>query len=417
MNISILKNASWSLIGSVVPKFAIFITSVFLGRILGIEAFGELSVVRSTINMFTAFATAGLAITATKYISEYIEDNVKIGEYISLSNFTALFLGLVLGSIVFLFSEEIASNIIKIPNLKFEIQIGALMLFANAMNASQIGILSGFQNYKVIAINSILAIFLALPIQLFGAFYFGVKGAIIGFSFNFILLYFFNEVSIRKILKNRSLKVAFFAFKNVWKTLISYTLPSSLSGLMVTPVLWLVTVILVRGNNGVIEMGLYEAANQIKMVVVFIPIALSQVILPVLVEKKNDELAYSKFVNKNILLNGFISFVIFLFVYIFSPYIIGLFGEEFKTNHTVLNVLSASTIFMAINNIIGQILASKDKMWVGFMFNLAWAATLISCTIFLVNFRNLGAVGVAYSFLIAYGAHTLWQFVYYKFRI
>ena len=70
--------------------------------------------------------------------------------------------------LVLLFSKSISDKIIGKPYLQIEIIIGAFMLLFNAINASQIGILSGFQKYKVIAVNSLVAVLLSFPIQIFG---------------------------------------------------------------------------------------------------------------------------------------------------------------------------------------------------------------------------------------------------------
>jgi O-antigen/teichoic acid export membrane protein len=91
-----------------------------------------------------------------------------------------------------------------------------------------------------------------------------------------------------------------------------------------------------------------------------------------------------------------------------------MFGREFKSESSVLIFLSISTIFMAVNNVIGQVIASKDKMWVGFIFNLAWGGSLIVLSYIFIYIYNLGALSLALAYLLSYLFHTLWQFVYLK---
>lgn len=68
-----------------------------------------------------------------------------------------------------------------------------------------------------------------------------------------------------------------------------------------------------------------------------------------------------------------------------------------------------TTGFITINNVIGQLIASKDKMWLGFFINLFWATVLISSCYLLVVQYQLGAVGICLSYLISYLAHTIIQ--------
>lgn len=410
-------NGMWSLMGNLLPKAAIFLTSIFLARILNVEKFGDLGIVRSTINMFTVFATVGLGLTATKYISEYFNQNIKdlkkTAEIISLSNFFSLSFGLIVTLLVVVFSDSISENIIKKPELQNDVIIGALMLLFNSLNASQIGILAGFQKYKSIAINSLVSILISFPIQILGAYYYEIEGALLGFSVNFVVLYILNKIVISRFLKQNGIKVVFFQFKNQLSIFYRFTLPSSFSGLMVTPITWFITVLLIRSENGSFNLGIFEAANQIKMVIIFIPLALSNVLLPILMENKNSN-KLNEIINKNLMLNFIISSLICIVICFLSNFVMGLFGKEFSRFSSTLIYLSISTVFMAVNNVIGQIIASRDKMWVGFVFNLCWGIVLVFLSYIFIYKYNFGPDSLALAYLFAYLLHTIWQFIYLK---
>ena len=63
--------AFWTFCGTVLGKFFVLIAGIVVANILGKEQYGELGLVRSTINMFVIFGAAGLGLTATKYIAEF----------------------------------------------------------------------------------------------------------------------------------------------------------------------------------------------------------------------------------------------------------------------------------------------------------------------------------------------------------
>lgn len=411
-------NSFWSLIGSVLPKLGVFITSILLARILEADRFGDLSIVRSTINMFTIFAASGIGITATKFISEHYNENFKnenkVAEIISLVNFVSLVLGIIISLGIIIFSNQLSEIVIGKKDLRNDLIIGAMMLLFNALNAAQIGIIAGFQKYKTIAINSTLAIFISLPFQVLGAIYFEIEGALFGFAINFLLLYLFNKYSIYKLTKG--FKIKLLDFRKNYKILYQFTLPSSLSGLMVMPITWVTTVLLTRSINGSFNLGIFEAANQIKMVIIFIPIALSNVLLPTLMERNNNKNDLNKTIKNNLLLNISISLIICLVICLFSRLIMSLFGQQFKDYYLTLIILSISTVFMAANNVIGQIIASKGKMWIGFLFNFLWGITLILSSYIFIYHYKLGALSLALAYLVSYLLHTFWQFAYLKLK-
>ena len=69
------SGAFWSLTGTALGKFCILLAGIFCARILGQEEFGELGMVRSTIGMFIVMGSAGIGVTATRFISQYRESD------------------------------------------------------------------------------------------------------------------------------------------------------------------------------------------------------------------------------------------------------------------------------------------------------------------------------------------------------
>jgi hypothetical protein len=71
-----------------------------------------------------------------------------------------------------------------------------------------------------------------------------------------------------------------------------------------------------------------------------------------------------------------------------------------------------TTILIAINNVIGQAIASMDKMWLGFLFNLIWGIAILISSYYLVIIKKQGVLGLCYSYLISYVIHTVVQYGY-----
>lgn len=66
----LVRGTLWSFGGAAASRGFTLVASVMTARLLGVEAFGELGAVQSTIGMFAVFAGFGLGLTATKYVAQ-----------------------------------------------------------------------------------------------------------------------------------------------------------------------------------------------------------------------------------------------------------------------------------------------------------------------------------------------------------
>ena len=126
----ITSAAFWSLTGAVISQSLLILTSIIVARILGLEEFGELGIIRSTISMFSVFAGFGLGLTATKYVAELkIKDKEKTGKIIGLTTLFAVAAGFVIAIIIFVFASFIAETTLNSPHLVDELRFSAVILF------------------------------------------------------------------------------------------------------------------------------------------------------------------------------------------------------------------------------------------------------------------------------------------------
>jgi O-antigen/teichoic acid export membrane protein len=389
------------------------LASIVAARILGKQQFGELGMIRSTVNMFSVFAGFGLGLTATKYIAEFrIRDINKTGKIIGLTIIFATVIGGLISCCIVLLAPFLANKTINSPNLITEIRLGAVILFFTSLNGAFTGILAGFEAIKSIAKINFLAGILSFPIQILLTLQWGLEGSIIGFGVNFLILAIFNFIIVCKTSTQFGVTISFKKSLDELPIIYKFSLPALLSGLMVSPIMWACNALLVNKPNGYSELAVFDAANQWRASILFIPLALSQIILPLLSDTENNY-QFNKIVRLNIYFNFMISFIISLIISFFSFLIMSSYGPAFSDGQSVLIILAISSIFISVNNVIGHAIASKGKMWVGFFFNFIWGVTLLGCTYTYMNL-GYGAKGLAYSFLISYLVHTLFQGIYAK---
>lgn len=412
----IATGAFWSFTGTAAAKFLVLVSSIICAHILTKQEYGEFGMVRSTISMFVVFGTAGLGLTATKFISEYKEKHKeRIASVYLLTNGFAIITGLIVTALVLVLAPYLADNTLNAPHLVSSIRVGAILLFITIINGAQGGTLAGVEDFKAIAINTLIGSVAESAFMLLGAYYMGVLGAVLGYGVGFIALYVANYISIRKDLNKIGVRVVISSFnKKDLSLLYKFSLPAALCSIVVSPTIWIVKTFLAK-ESGFGELAIFEAADQWKIMILFIPTAVSQVVLPILSSIIGvDKSKFWKVLNLNLYLNAGIALVMAIVISCLSPFIMQLYGKAYVSDYWVLIILAVSTIFSSMANVIGLAISSRSKMWTGFLFNCLWALMVIGFARLFTN-MEMGARGLALSFTISYAIHTVLQLIYLKY--
>lgn len=415
INKKIFNSSAWILLGNVLSKATLLISTIIISRILVKEEYGQFGILKSTIMMFASFAGLELAVTATKYISQYKDSNKqKVEKIIGLSNFITIIISTIIALLTYVFSKEIAGYI-KAPQLSLGIKISSFVIFLSALNSIQTGIFSGLQRFKELSINVLISGIISSLGMILGAKYFGLIGVLVFFGSNYVILFVLNYLTLRKIFY-KDFKINFFKKSNfsefsiIWK----FSLPAILAALMVGPVIWVCNYFLVIQENGYDQMAFFDIANQWRNTILFIPMALSQIALPMLSAAVDDDSKYKVTYYKNLKLNIYISIIMVVGFVAISPLIVITYGKDYQGALYPLIIMLVTTGLVAVNNVIGQVIASKNKMWLGFFVNFIWGIVLIILSyIFIVLFK-LGAIGISLAYLLSYVSHTMVQFLIIK---
>lgn len=390
------------------------LASIFIARILGREVYGEYGIIRSTAQMFLIFAGFGLGLTATKHVAEFkTTDPQRAGRIMALSGLFAFASGLIISLLLITFAPWIAEKTINAPHLTNELRIGAVILLLSAMNGAQTGALAGFEAFKTIAIVNLWVGLLSFPILVAGAYYGGLRGSLLALAANMVINWTINHLALRKVAESHSVPFRIRACIHEWPIIWKFSFPAAMSGILVSPVLWACNAMLVNQPNGYSQMGLYNAANQWRAAILFLPGILASIALPMLSDyaSKNDHSNYFKALKYNAMLNAGSALLVALPIMIFSKCIMRLYGPGFVEGLWTLTLLALTTVFVSLNSIVGQAITSSGKMWIGFMFNLLWACVLLPLCWLSISL-GYGATGLAFSLLISYLFHSIWQSIY-----
>lgn len=409
----LFSGVAWTLVGSIIGKFLQLISFIVVARILGKEEYGQVGIIRSTLGMFLMFSSLGMSMTASRYIALYRNsDPGKAYQIYKFTHNSVIIFGIVIAVLLFIFSSFIAKNSLNNIGLSNPLKLSAIVLFFLSLTSAQTGALNGFENFKALGLHSIINGVLQTALIVAGAYYFGINGVIIALGVTALFLYFQYRFSLKsnlKILKHAP-KSKDEKFKNSL-IFFKFSLPAVLSGIATVPVLWWAKTYLVR-HGGFGEMAIYDVAEQWYFVLLFIPNSLSGIILPLLTNTtaEGTEKQYTKLIKLNLIINFTITFVIAIFIAIFSPLIYSFYGKDFLNNAPML-ILLITAVICAINNVLGQVIASKGRMWIGLGVNSLWGLWLVLFSILFIGKYGLGSIGLAYAMLASYFLHSLTQLI------
>jgi O-antigen/teichoic acid export membrane protein len=416
LEIRLIKGIVWSLLGTLFSRGSVLLSMIFVARILGQKGFGEFGVLRSTVDMFGIFAGFGIGLTATKYISEFKENDLKkAGQIVGLSTVISLVLGLGIVVALFLGSQFIAENVLNAPHLSSVLRIGAVLVLLNSVAGTQIGILAGLEAFKIISRINIISSFFTLPLMIAGTYRWGLYGALYGQIAGMAVKMTLIIPAVVIECKKSGIIADFRKLTGGLSVLFRYSAPALLSTMLVAPANWVCNTILVRQQNGFAEMGILSAASQWLSLLIVLPGLVSQVSVPIL----SSELAKKNYDGiKKIV---YLSFKIILIVVtplivvgsIFSKNLMLIYGGSFGAGWIVMIFSLFTAGVMAMISPVGAIINAFGKMWSGFALNIGWASVFIGLTWFLG--RHFGAVGVAGSRLFAYSLHFIWTSFYIVF--
>lgn len=399
----LIKGMSWTILGTFFSKAFMMIAAVAAAKILGVEEYGQYGMINSTVLMFSSFAGLGLAATATKFIAEYkAMDHVRAARIYSMVSLIGLLSGAIMLVLLFLFSDYLANTQLKQPELSILLKISSILLLTNTVNTIQIGILSGFEDFRNIAkftlINGIIAFLLNILLTNI----WGLKGLVFSNVIISVIMFLIYRIGISKNLKSFQIKFRLFGFSKEIKVLWEFSLPSMLSGVMIGPVTWLSNSFIISTSSGYYEMGIFNAANQWRNLLLFIPAAIGNVLLPLIIANKNN----SNVERVNILLGWIIVLFISVPILSFPELISVIYGSQYNSNEfkVVISLIALTCCIFSFNDGVGRQIISNNVMWFGLVNNLFWAIIFLLVTYICIP---LGAIGLATAYFSSYFLTTL----------
>jgi O-antigen/teichoic acid export membrane protein len=407
-------NAAWMLVGALASRGLQLAAVVAAARCLGQEQFGRLGIVQSTVGLFGALAGFGIGLTATKYVAEWrAHDPARTGRIVALSMGWAALSGILAGAALVVFARYVAAAFGGGADLVPGLRVASALVALQAVTGAQAGTLAGFEAYRALAVANAAGSGVLFVCVVGGARAWGLEGALWGLVAGQAALWAAQRQALRPAIRRSGIPPA--GWREAWherRVLWQFSLPALMGSALVGPVQWLCSAIMVRQTGGYTEMGLFNAANQIYIAALFLPGVLTAPLLPILSEQQADAEGRQRamrLIRQIIRLCAWVMLPPVVLASAASPWIMGLYGPEFRGGWLTLCVVLLTAGIFAVEQPVGQAIVATGRLWLALFMNAGWAVVFVLMTVVL---GPRGAGGLATARLIAHAVHGLWVFAY-----
>lgn len=337
---TVFANMSWMLIAQIIVSVLSFFWTILTAQYLGPSDYGIFGTAISFSGLFVVISDLGIGTYIIRSISTDLEnENAYINNAFSLSLFLSILYLVVVLIVLLVLGWD---NLIILACLVYAIVNVITRLVAVLVIPFQV-----HEQLKFQAINNIIgnvSIFISLIIVIFTSL--GLFGVISAYIVSGIISFLYVFFTVRKHYFN--LKFSF--NPSCYKELIKCGIPFAMTSVFVT-IFYSLDLVMITQFVGTYDAGLYNAAYKLLSFLTLFNTIYVTVIFPVLNKlfKDSEDLLRFSFLKSSKYLSA-ISIPIAVFTCLYSYDIISIYGSEFTSAGSILNILIWTIIFIFISS-------------------------------------------------------------------
>ncbi|WP_116812548.1 oligosaccharide flippase family protein [Steroidobacter cummioxidans] len=362
----LLKGFLWSLIAALLNQGATVLSSLLLARILGLKQFGLYAIVLTVVMTAATIAQGGAGLVAAKFIAEFRgAGGRRVGGILRLCKFLTLATGLCGAALMFVTAPMIAVSVYGDAVLLGPLKIAAIAVYFQTGVAYLQGSLQGFGAFRNLSHVGLITGITHIVVTCVGGWWGGLDGAAIGLAVSSACRYAVFYFALSKVIVGHGISrdepLTDHDRQLVWK----FALPAGLSGFVTVPAQSIVMAILARLPGGVELVGIYAAANQIRLIALQMPTLLNSVTVSVLNNLKGKAQLgeFRHLYTANVLATLVTALFIVVPLSLGLPYVLSTYGEAFVRRDWFAYVLLLSVLPEVLSSAMYQLVQAAGRMW------------------------------------------------------
>jgi len=399
----LIKGGMYLTFGSVITFILTYFFRILVSRNFSVEQYGLFFSILNFLNFFIFFIYLGLDKAAIYYIIKYhlAEEYNHIKTILFTSILLQLLAILILILFIFIFGNYLEINYFKYPGSGNMLKIFSLFLLFNIFGMINYMTIYGFNRINIFSFYDltfnllsliILILFLKSNLKLYSP----IMAYVLS-SFLVILIFLPFSMKIFPFFKYKIEKI-----KSTAIELMRYGLPALLISIGLRTLMQTDTLLLTKFSS-LHEVGLYQAAQPLANLFVFLSVGVTTLLFPFLAHLYNT----NEFEKMSLYLSHIFKYLILLLLFavtffiIFSEEILGfIFGASYVPAKGIFIILLISVIFNVLCSINLQVIYSFNKQKQILKLILVVAAINIVFNLFLIP--QFGGIGAAVSSTLSY---------------
>ncbi|MBL8269598.1 oligosaccharide flippase family protein [Steroidobacter sp.] len=399
----LLKGFLWSVLAALLNQGATVVSSLLLARIVGLEQFGLYAIVLTVVMTAATIAQGGAGLVAAKFISEFRGAGGKrVGGILRLCKFLTLGTGVCGAALMFGTATFLAVSIYGNAELSTPLKIAAIAVYFQTGVAYLQGSLQGFGAFRNLSQVGLVAGISHIVLTCAGAIWGGLLGATIGLALSSACRYAIFYYALSRVIRTHGISRDEPLTSHDWQLVWRFALPAGLSGFITVPAQSIVMAILARLPGGIELVGIYAAANQIRLIALQMPTLLNSVTVSVLnnLKGKAQHGEFRNLYTTNVLATLVTAVMVVVPLAAVLPYVLATYGEAFVSRDWFAYVLLLSVLPEVLSSAMYQLVQAAGRMWQ----SLFWIAIPRDVSFVLLSYAGSSLVplqGVAIAYLVA----------------
>lgn len=415
--------AGISLFGVGVGRGLDFIKQILMARLLGPDIFGLYAIGWNILRIIGVLVPFGLHNGVVHFGTPFWKkDNGALRSILTRSVAISFAIGWILAAILFILAPWITTDLFKEPEFLplfrvFTLMLpfaGALRVSASATRMTQRMIFSvASEEIAQGALNLVLFIaFYLLGWELFGA----IVATVLSFALSFALSLYFLWRLFRPAFKSASEAVI------STQAMLAYSMPTALAG-MFGFIISRVDRLFLGYFRPPAEVGIYQAAAQLSVVMTLVLNAFNMILMPMVAEQyhKRDMKQLEELYRINSKWGIYCVIpVVLVILFAASDVMTVLFGSEYASGATALLILTLGQFINIITGATGMILimTGQQKVWFRLSMVIVVANLILNLTLIPRWGMNGAAAATAITvgglfaiaLIIVYRIHNIWPY-------
>lgn len=383
---SIAHSSRWVFAGTILSKPIQLFTTVLIARSLGPAGFGVFGLATSMAITLSLVAGLGLGDASYKYVAEYYrKDKVKGRQFAAVIIWSATSLATVVFVALWLGRSLWVSWIFPAPTTNAIVGLCLCLAWTNLIFALLIGVFSGLQRFREFAIMNLLQATAVAGFVLVLGFY-GSEGALLAYVGGSSLCLFWGAIKLWLMDGAIFSWPGWNAFSQL-KTVLRFSAPIWVGAFALTPVITFAFAFLAHQPNGEHQLGIFNTANGLRVLVLILPGVISVVITPALIEEGGalgDHRAYSQLLEKAFSSLAFLTIPLLILSLFLSDLLFLVYGKAYGEAFRLFMPLTASAAIAAIGAPIITVMMAKNRTWISLGFGMIKSLLLVVLTLLVV---------------------------------